>query len=65
MQGPNVRATAKLANEVSVPIIASGGVSKLDDLIALKSCGAKLNGVISGRALYDGAINLQEALEIL
>ena len=65
MQGPNVRATAKLANEVSVPIIASGGVSKLDDLIALKSCGAKLNGVISGRALYDGAINLQKALEIL
>ena len=50
---------------MSIPIIASGGVSKLDDLIALKSCGAKLNGVISGRALYDGAINLQKALEIL
>ena len=65
MQGPNVQATAELANEVSIPIIASGGVSKMDDIIALKSCGAKLNGVISGRALYDGAIDLKNALEIL
>lgn len=65
MQGPNVQATAELANEVSIPIIASGGVSKMDDIIALKSCGAELNGVISGRALYDGAIDLKKALEIL
>ena len=37
----------------------------MDDIIALKSCGAELNGVISGRALYDGAIDLKKALEIL
>lgn len=65
MQGPNVAETAALANAVSIPVIASGGVSSLDDLTALKSCGAPLNGAISGRALYDGAINLQDALDLL
>ncbi|NVK14793.1 MAG: 1-(5-phosphoribosyl)-5-((5-phosphoribosylamino)methylideneamino)imidazole-4-carboxamide isomerase, partial [Rhodobacteraceae bacterium] len=65
MKGPNVEATADLANAVSIPVIASGGVSSLDDLRALKSCGAPLNGAISGRALYDGAIDLKEALAVL
>ena len=65
MKGPNVEATADLANAVSIPVIASGGVSSLDDLRALKSCGATLNGAISGRALYDGAIDLKEALDVL
>jgi len=65
MQGPNVAATAALANAVSIPVIASGGVSSLADLRALKDCGAPLNGVISGRALYDGAIDLAEAVALL
>lgn len=65
MQGPNVSATAALANAVSIPVIASGGVSSLADLRALKNCNAPLNGVISGRALYDGALDLAEALEAL
>ncbi len=65
MQGPNIEATADLARSVSIPVIASGGVSSLDDLIALRDCGAALNGAISGRALYDGAINLKEALGAL
>lgn len=65
MKGPNVEATAALANAVSIPVIASGGVSSLDDLRALKSCGAALDGAISGRALYDGAIDLKEALALL
>ena len=65
MQGPNVDATAALANEVSIPVIASGGVSSLTDLIALRDCGAPLNGAISGRALYDGALDLKQALEAL
>ncbi|WP_421703503.1 1-(5-phosphoribosyl)-5-[(5-phosphoribosylamino)methylideneamino]imidazole-4-carboxamide isomerase [Aliiroseovarius sp.] len=65
MQGPNVEATADLARAVSIPVIASGGVSSLDDLRALKSCGTDLNGAISGRALYDGAIDLAEALSVL
>ncbi len=65
MQGPNVTATAALANAVSIPVIASGGVSSLDDLRALKNSGAPLDGAISGRALYDGAIDLGDALAIL
>ncbi|MFK7938284.1 MAG: 1-(5-phosphoribosyl)-5-[(5-phosphoribosylamino)methylideneamino]imidazole-4-carboxamide isomerase [Roseovarius sp.] len=65
MKGPNVEATAALARAVSIPVIASGGVSSVDDLIALRDCGANLNGAISGRALYDGAIDLARALSIL
>ncbi len=65
MQGPNTGAMAALARAVSVPVIASGGVSSLDDLRALRDCGAPLNGAISGRALYDGAIDLAGALEVL
>lgn len=65
MQGPNVEATAELAKSVDIPVIASGGVSSIADLIALRDCGAALNGAISGRALYDGAIDLKEALTTL
>ncbi|EBA03976.1 1-(5-phosphoribosyl)-5-[(5-phosphoribosylamino)methylideneamino] imidazole-4-carboxamide isomerase [Rhodobacterales bacterium HTCC2150] len=65
MQGPNTDATAALAHAVSIPVIASGGVSSMDDLIALRDCGADLNGAISGRALYDGAIDLTNALKEL
>jgi len=65
MQGPNVGATAALARAVSIPVIASGGVSSLEDLIALRDCGAALNGAISGRALYDGALDLRAALAAL
>jgi phosphoribosylformimino-5-aminoimidazole carboxamide ribotide isomerase len=65
MQGPNIEATAALARAVSIPVIASGGVSSLEDLVALRDCGAGLNGAISGRALYDGALDLTEALKVL
>ena len=65
MQGPNVEATAALANAVSIPVIASGGVSSMADLTALKNCGARLDGVISGRALYDGRIDPAAAQALL
>ncbi len=65
MQGPDVAATAALARAVSIPVIASGGVSSLDDLRALRDCGAALDGAISGRALYDGRIDLAEAIALL
>jgi phosphoribosylformimino-5-aminoimidazole carboxamide ribotide isomerase len=65
MQGPNIEATAALARAVSIPVIASGGVSSLDDLIALRDCGVALDGAISGRALYDGALDLGAALAAL
>jgi phosphoribosylformimino-5-aminoimidazole carboxamide ribotide isomerase len=65
MQGPNVAATAALARAVTIPVIASGGVSTYADLEALRDCGVALNGAISGRALYDGAIDLARAMALL
>lgn len=64
--GPNVDATAALAERLTTPVIASGGVSSLDDLKALKARAASgISGVISGRALYDGRIDLKAALAVL
>ena len=64
MKGPNIEATEALTRAVSIPVIASGGVSSLADLIALRDTGV-ISGAISGRALYDGAIDLKEALKAL
>lgn len=64
MKGPNIDATAALARTVNIPVIASGGVSSMDDLTALKATGV-ISGAISGRALYDGAIDLTTALALL
>ena len=64
MQGPNIAATEALARAVSMPVIASGGVSQISDLLALRDTGV-IAGAISGRALYDGAINLTAALAAL
>lgn len=64
MGGPNIDATAQLARAVSIPVIASGGVSSLQDLTQLKDTGV-IAGAISGRALYDGAIDLNAALTAL
>ncbi|WP_439141469.1 1-(5-phosphoribosyl)-5-[(5-phosphoribosylamino)methylideneamino]imidazole-4-carboxamide isomerase [Pseudooctadecabacter sp.] len=64
MKGPNIDATEALARAVDIPVIASGGVSSLADLAALKATGV-ISGAISGRALYDGAIDLTQALSAL
>ena len=64
MKGPNVEATAALAKATSIPVIASGGVSSLNDLTAIRDTGV-IAGAISGRALYDGALDLGEALRAL
>ena len=64
MGGPNIGATAALARAVGVPVIASGGVSSLADLLALKETGV-IAGAISGRALYDGKLDLTAALAAL
>jgi phosphoribosylformimino-5-aminoimidazole carboxamide ribotide isomerase len=61
MGGPNIAATEALARAVSIPVIASGGVSSMADLLALRDTGV-IAGAISGRALYDGAIDLAAAL---
>jgi phosphoribosylformimino-5-aminoimidazole carboxamide ribotide isomerase len=66
MAGCNVEATARLAQVSGLPVIASGGVASLDDLIALKAKAAQgIAGVIVGRALYDGRIDPKAALRVL
>jgi phosphoribosylformimino-5-aminoimidazole carboxamide ribotide isomerase len=65
MQGPNVEATAELARTTRVPVIASGGVASMADLRRLKESGAPLDGVISGRALYEGRLDPAEAAAYL
>nr|WP_290442823.1 1-(5-phosphoribosyl)-5-[(5-phosphoribosylamino)methylideneamino]imidazole-4-carboxamide isomerase [Rhodovulum tesquicola] len=64
MAGPNIAATEDLARAVTIPVIASGGVSSLADLIGLRDTGV-ISGAISGRALYDGALDLAAALVAL
>ena len=64
MAGPNIGATEALARAVNIPVIASGGVSSMADLEALRATGV-IAGAISGRALYDGAIDLGAALRAL
>ena len=64
MQGPNIVATEALARAVTIPVIASGGVARMEDLIALRDTSV-IAGAISGRALYDGAIDLGAALKAL
>ncbi len=66
MGGVDVAGTVALAEAISIPVIASGGVSSLDDLKALKAAGcANIEGVISGRALYDGRIEPRAALDLM
>jgi phosphoribosylformimino-5-aminoimidazole carboxamide ribotide isomerase len=66
LSGINWEATIELANAVSIPVIASGGLASLDDIRRMTMPDAqKLEGAISGRALYDGRIDPKAALAIL
>ena len=61
--GPNIEETRKMAEAVRIPVVASGGVSSIDDirrLLPLETVGVV--GVITGRALYSGSLDLQEAI---
>ena len=65
MQGPNLEATRALAEAISIPVIASGGVSSLDDirnLLQIERYGVE--GVITGKAIYSGSLNLREAVAL-
>ncbi len=65
MQGPNIEATKALAEAINIPVIASGGLSTLDDisrLIAIEDSG--VTGVITGKAIYSGAIDLRAAVAL-
>jgi phosphoribosylformimino-5-aminoimidazole carboxamide ribotide isomerase len=66
MQGVNVESTAKLASEISIPVIASGGISSLDDIRALQAVADEgIIGTIVGRALYEGTVDLAEAQKLV
>ena len=62
MQGPNKQLYSELSEKFDLDIIASGGVSSLEDICALKEMG--LYGAIIGKAYYTGAVDLQQALEV-
>jgi phosphoribosylformimino-5-aminoimidazole carboxamide ribotide isomerase len=62
MQGVNVEATVALAEACGIPVIASGGVTNMDDIRALKAVASKgILGAITGRAIYEGSLDLAEA----
>jgi phosphoribosylformimino-5-aminoimidazole carboxamide ribotide isomerase len=66
LQGLNLDATIALAEAISIPVIASGGLASLDDVRALMQPRAhKLAGVIAGRALYDGRLDPGQALRLI
>lgn len=69
MEGVNIAGTIDLAHALTIPVIASGGVSSLDDLRKLKraadQASVDLCGAISGRALYDGRLDIAEAIALL
>lgn len=62
LSGVNVEATAALAKAVSLPVIASGGVAGLEDISRLRGAGAPIEGVVIGKALYDGRFSPAAAL---
>ena len=62
MQGVNVEATANLAKKTSIPIIASGGITNLDDIaVLLKNAHYGIMGAITGRAIYEGQLDFNDA----
>ncbi len=66
MQGPNLEASLKIANAVTIPVIVSGGISSMADIEAVAATGSeRLAGVISGRAVYDGHVDIAKATRIL
>lgn len=60
MAGPNLPALREMIDAVGLPVVASGGISSADDIRAVAACGAA--GCIVGRALYDGAVTLADAM---
>ena len=65
MSGVNVEATAKLARAIHIPVIASGGITNIDDIHALgKVAEDGIMGAITGRAIYEGTLNFAEAEKI-
>ena len=65
MSGVNIEATVKLAQSVNIPIIASGGLTNLDDIHALCAVEEEgVSGAITGRAIYEGNIDFAQAQKL-
>jgi phosphoribosylformimino-5-aminoimidazole carboxamide ribotide isomerase len=64
MAGPNVLSLKLIVDASPVPVIASGGISNLDDITAIKALGRKVEGVILGKSLYEGKIDLRQAIAV-
>ncbi len=65
LEGVNVAATARLAEAIHIPVIASGGIRSLDDIRALGAVADKgIMGAITGRAIYEGTLDFAEALKL-
>jgi len=65
LNGPNISALREAARTSPVPVIASGGVTALDDIRAIQEIGDNVSGVIIGKALYEGALDLKAALALV
>ena len=66
MSGPNISSTLEIAKAVNIPVIVSGGVSAIEDVIEVKENeGYGIGGVICGRAVYDKKVDIKEALKIV
>ena len=63
MGGPNLEAVAEITDAVGIPVYASGGVSSIRDIEMLAAPEAGVHGVIVGRAIYDGSVDLRTAIE--
>ncbi len=65
LNGPNIAALKEIVACSAFPVIASGGISKIEDLKAVQSLGPRVEGAIVGKALYDGKLNYREAVAAL
>jgi phosphoribosylformimino-5-aminoimidazole carboxamide ribotide isomerase len=65
LNGPNLTALKEVAASSAFPVIASGGISRIEDLLAVRSLGSRIEGAIVGKALYDGHVDYRAALTAL
>ncbi len=65
LNGPNLPALKEVAAASSFPVIASGGISRVEDLLAVRALGPRIEGAIVGKALYDGKLDYRSALTAL
>ena len=65
LSGPNLPALKEVAAASSFPVIASGGISRVEDLLAVRALGPRIEGAIVGKALYDGKLDYRSALTAL